>query len=59
MDKMEMAELIALNIYSSRLFGVYGKGNFDLSLDEFKDLLTISMDEEAENRIETFYERIK
>ncbi len=59
MGKMEMAELIALNIYSGGLFGVYGKGNFDLSLDEFKDLLTISMDENAENRIETFYERIK
>ena len=59
MDKMEMAELIALNIYSSGLFGVYGKGNFDLSLGEFKDLLIISMDEDAESRIETFYERIK
>lgn len=50
----EKSRIMATRIYSSRCFGVYGRGNFDLSLEELSELLHIAMsgadDEERSKR---------
>jgi len=65
MTSREKSELMALRIYGSNLFGVYGSGNFDLSLDQFTELLYISMQGNEEDNpsviqyIEEYYNEIK
>lgn len=58
MDNKKMAEKMATKIYKSGLFGVYGNGNFDLTANEFAELLLISMGDNNDE-IEQFYKRIE
>lgn len=58
MSNEEIAKTMSSKIYKSGLFGVYGTGNFDLTEDEFAELLFISMGDDNDE-IKQFYERIK
>lgn len=65
MSFKDKAELMALRIYGSGLFGTYGKGNFDLTMDELAELLLIVMqgneeeNEQVDNALIDFYNSIK